>query len=119
LVSFDGAPGLVGIGFSGCYSSGIRKITPKNDDISKAYLYFLMKSPEVQEVIDRYSEGTTIKHASKSISHIIAPYVAGSERDLLLSTAFEQLINNIKEIDNLTTLRDTLLPRLISGKLKV
>lgn len=119
LVSFDGAPGLVGTGLEGCFSSGIRKVSPKVDFVSKAYLYFLMKTEEVQNVIDRYAEGTTIKHASKSISHIKAPITTAADKAEMLDHIFEQTIINLGQIKLLTTLRDTLLPRLISGKIKV
>lgn len=119
LVSFDGAPGLVCVGLEGCYSSGIRKITSRGNGITNSYLYFLMKSDEVQDIIERYSEGTTIKHASRSIPHIEAPYVAGSEAYVLLDAITGQIISSLGQISVLTKLRDSLLPRLISGKIKL
>lgn len=119
LVSFDGAPGLVGVGLNGCYSSGIRKVIPISDIVSTAYLYFLIKSTEVQKTIERYSEGTTIKHASRSIKHIHAYITPSRAEDHLLEEIFDQIVSNLGQIQTLTDLRDTLLPRLISGKIKM
>lgn len=73
LISFDGSPGVVVEGFTGAYSSGIRKVITLKTDIDKDYLYFVLQTRLVQEVIEKYSDGVTIKHASKALPHIRIP----------------------------------------------
>lgn len=73
LMSFDGSPGIVTKGFKGAYSSGIRKVTPKTLNLDKNFLFYILKTKFVQDVIEKYKTGITIKHASKSIQHIKIP----------------------------------------------
>ncbi len=120
LVSFDGAPGMVRVGYEGAYSSGIQKITSKHESISSGYIYFYMKSPTTQRVIDVYSTGTTIKHAGKSIDHMKIFIPKEQKQEVgQLDDIVDQIILNINNIAILSSLRDSLLPRLISGELKV
>lgn len=119
LVSFDGAPGLVMIGLKGSYSSGIRKIILVNNKVTMGYTYFLMKSNGIQNTIDSYSEGTTIKHASKSIDHMIARFYVNDDAMEKLQNILNLIENNLIQTQNLSTLRDILLPRLISEKIEL
>lgn len=119
LVSFDGAPGLVAVGLEGSYSTGIRKVVIKDDRLSIGYAYFLMKSEGIQGTIERYSEGTTIKHAPRAIENMTAKKPNNRAGMIELQDILDVFINNLLQIQTLTTLRDTLLPRLISGMVKV
>jgi type I restriction enzyme S subunit len=69
-VSMDGTPGIVKMGLSGCYSTGIRKLAIKDNAMKKSFLYFLMTSEHIQNIIKAHSKGTTILHASESIEHM-------------------------------------------------
>jgi type I restriction enzyme S subunit len=80
LMSFDGSPGIVTKGFKGAYSSGIRKVTPKTLNLDKNFLFYILKTKFVQDVIEKYKTGITIKHASKSIQHIKIPLPPLSEQ---------------------------------------
>ncbi|MDI3483413.1 MAG: hypothetical protein PWQ88_1284, partial [Candidatus Methanomethylophilaceae archaeon] len=73
LMSFDGSPGVVVTGYKGAYSSGIRKVTPKTQKLDKTFLFYVLKTKFVQDTIDKYTTGVTIKHASKSLLHIKIP----------------------------------------------
>jgi len=73
LMSFDGSPGIVIKGFKGAYSSGIRKVTPKMLNLNKNFLFYILKTKYVQDVIEKYKTGVTIKHASTSLQHIKLP----------------------------------------------
>lgn len=120
LVSFDGAPGMVRAGYKGAYSSGIQKVTPNNKYIANGYVYFLMKSEYIQRTIDMYSTGTTIKHAGKSIDNMNISIPENMQQQIdILDNIFSKIILNIVENQNLSSLRDSLLPRLISGKIEV
>ena len=65
LVAFDGAPGRTAFGLKGAFSSGIYKIA--SDIKNTGLVYFELVSKMNQKIINDYSQGTTILHASKSI----------------------------------------------------
>lgn len=123
LVSFDGTPGRVFIGSSGGYSSGIRKIKPKDNFsfVENSFIYYWAKSKETQRTIKLYSEGTTILHAGKSIEFLEISF----DKDLILEIQskikpiFSKTIINLEQIQSLTKTRDTLLPKLMSGQVRV
>jgi type I restriction enzyme, S subunit len=121
MVSFDGAIGRVGIGLSGAYSTGIRKVTSKNNDIGFSFIYGLVKSQNIQDQILTYANGTTILHAGSSIKHLVMPFNLGAVLKLeqILQPLMKKILNNFDENRNLEALRDTLLPRLMSGEIEV
>ena len=92
-----------------------------NDKRFVGVLYFLMKIklPE----ITGGSRGSVIKFITKGMIENYKFTLPDDEELAEMSEIFNQItINieeNVKEIQTLTTLRDTLLPRLISGKIKV
>lgn len=121
LVSFDGTVGRVSAFLEGCYSSGIRKIS--SHKYPNAFIYFLMKSEYIQNIIKKHATGTTILHASKSIEYLY--FLRDKESKILkryikvIQPIFERILNNITQIQTLTQLRDTLLPKLITGQIRV
>lgn len=121
LVSFDGTVGRVFIGGNGGYSSGIRKIYAKNGNIKNSFLYFWAKSEQTQETINLYSEGTTIQHAGKSIPYleIISNQEYIDEITESLNPIFIKILDNLYQIQSLARSRDELLPRLMSGIVRV
>lgn len=92
-----------------------------NDERLLGVLYFLMsiKLPE----ITGGSRGSVIKFITKGMIENYKFTLPNDEELAQLGEMFNQItINieeNIRQIQALTTLRDTLLPRLISGKVKV
>jgi type I restriction enzyme S subunit len=121
MISFDGAIGRVGIGLSGAYSTGIRKVTSKNNDIGFSFIYSLVKSQNIQDQILTYANGTTILHAGSSIKHLVMPFDLGAVLKLeeILQPLMKKILNNFDENRNLEALRDTLLPKLMSGEIEV
>lgn len=122
LVSFDGAIGRVGIGFEGSYSTGLRKIYPKKDIFfPKEYIYYLFKSDDIQNTLKNYANGTTILHASSSIRFLKTFYNEKIIRDFskVISPIFSKVIQIINENDKLAETRDLLLPKLMSGEIRV
>ncbi|MFQ3579397.1 MAG: restriction endonuclease subunit S [Bacteroidales bacterium] len=73
LITFDGSPGIVKKGFSGAFSSGIRKINIISNFLCRGYTFYVLQADFVQKVILKHSTGVTIKHASKAIPHILIP----------------------------------------------
>jgi len=121
LVSFDWTVGRVFIWGYGWYSSGMRKIFTKNKKIKNSFVYFWAKSQEVQDTINLYSEGTTIQHAGKAIPYL---QIISNEEMIwniqdVLDPFFEKILSNIEQIQSLSKTRDELLPRLMSGEVRV
>ena len=70
VLSLDATIGIVKMGLEGVYSTGMRKLVIKNDNINKPFLYCLVKSERIQRIIETFATGTTILHAGKSIKHM-------------------------------------------------
>ena len=121
LCSFDGTVGRVAIGLEGLYSSGMCKISPKNKNISPAYVYYLMKSQPVQNTIQTFANGSTILHAGKSIKKLQTYFETSVVKEYgeIATPILNEILSLEKENKQLTHQRDLLLPRLMSGKLSI
>ena len=121
LVSFDGTVGRIGIGISGAYSTGIRKVYDKDNEISNALIYFIFKDNSIQETIRKYATGSNILHAGGSIEHLKIPY----DTEIYLKfeekvkIIFEQILLNKEQNQELIKLRDFMLPLLMNGRVTI
>ncbi len=121
-VSMDGTPGIVKMGLFGCYSTGIRKLVIKDKVMKKPFLYFLMISEHIQNIIKAHSKGTTILHASESIKHMNFILPANDLMitfDEIVSPMIKEILLFNKQNKILRETRDLLLPKLISGELNI
>jgi type I restriction enzyme S subunit len=124
LLSLDGTVGIVAIGYRGAYSTGIRKIVVMNENtINKEFVWCLLKTDYIQNIIKEHAAGrTTIAHAGKAIGFmrtILPDKEIMKHFHNLVKPLFDQIISNIKENQNLSTIRDNLLPKLLSGEIRV
>lgn len=123
LLTLDATIGIVRIGMKGVHSSGVRKVYSKeNNVVPKSYIYSLLKSKEIQDTIYTYANGTTILHAGKSLNYMYVPVpdkIIFKEFADLAEPIFNKLVNNLVEITILENIRDSLLPKLMSGKIRV
>jgi type I restriction enzyme S subunit len=122
LISLDGTIGRVFIGGQGGYSSGIRKVVAKEKFISKSLIFFFLKSAEFQDSLELFSGGeTTIKHVGGAIKNIKFVFKKETCEKFAekINSIFEKMLNNISEIQTLSAIRDSLLPKLMSGKISV
>lgn len=122
LVSFDGTVGRVKIGIEGSYSTGIRKVYSKDNAFTDGFIYFLMKTEFIQDKINKFAKGTTILHAGDAIKHfesVIPNNKIRSQFNLISESTFEKILANIIEIKSLQKIRDLLLPKLMSGQIRV
>jgi len=94
-------------------------VNPKFE-LTKEFLYCYLS------VFDFYSLGSTSSIAIAINSKIVKgmPFIVPNNSSLeefnrTTSTLFESINNNINQTESLTKLRDTLLPKLISGELRV
>jgi type I restriction enzyme S subunit len=103
-------------------STDLVKVVPSSY-LSKVYLYFLMKTDEFKHYCLGASNGTTVMHLSKKALpeyEFKLPSAELLNRFTLIAQPLLEKINiNQKHIQQLETLRDTLLPKLMSGQLNV
>lgn len=98
-------------------------IRPKFEKLSVPYLYYLFKSEDFQTHIFGYISGTTVLHLAKEG---IPNYQFIKPSDSILdkyqefaSPIFNLIEQNLQQSRTLAALRDTLLPKLISGEARV
>lgn len=99
-------------------------LRPKNQiGIDFPYLYILTNSVDfIEELRSRANSGVQVNLSTSEIkaSKIILPSKnINLKFDNILKGLFESIFNNTKENQQITNLRDTLLPKLISGELEV
>ena len=103
-------------------STDLVKVVPTSY-LSKVYLYFLMKTDEFKHYCLGSSNGTTVLHLSKKALpeyDFKLPPAELVERFTVVAEPLLEKINiNQKHIQQLETLRDTLLPKLMSGVVRV
>jgi type I restriction enzyme S subunit len=109
------------MGEKGVLNQRCCKFVGKQDSISNYYVMFLVK-PEL-EFVQSYKTGTTVSHLGKADIDkfvVVQPPFAVIEK---FSKIADALLNNkiklAKENINLATLRDTLLPKLMNGEIKI
>jgi type I restriction enzyme S subunit len=98
-------------------------VRPLVSEITTTYLYELFMTLDFQNHIYGHTSGTTVLHLSsngvQSYETHIAPFAILEEFSKVGTESFSRKKSNIHQIRTLTNLRDTLLPKLISGELRV
>lgn len=102
-----------------CTNQGFKSLVPKK--AGTCFLYCFLKY--VTPVIENKSTGSTFKEASgslmKSLQVIMPEQKVFEDFETIVSPLFARIESLEKENSCLSTLRDTLLPRLMSGELEV
>ena len=111
----------VWLGEKGVLNQRCCKFKAKASCISNYYLLFLVK-PEL-EYVQSYKTGTTVSHLGKSdidrFSVLTPPLDVIEAFSKLVNPMKDEVVNKAKESRRLAQLRDLLLPKLMSGELKV
>lgn len=99
-------------------------LRPNNDlGIDFPYLYILTNSNDfIEDLRSRANSGVQVNLSTseiKSSKVLLPPKFINIEFDNCIKPFFETIFNNTSENQELTNLRDTLLPKLISGELEV
>lgn len=100
------------------------KVVSKDDKIKNSFLYYLMKTEEFKWHCIWYASGTTVLHLSKKA---IPEFKIALPQTLDLVKKFSdsasdittKITNNIYEIESIIQTRNSMLPRLMSGKMRV
>lgn len=121
-----GAPGSVNLipdPIDFCIAQDMIALRVNQKFVSNFYLFAYFRSPSVQKKILNMSVGTTIPHLKKT--DLLKFHIPIPNSDYLkrytnkVAPIYDQLNLNHIETQTLTTLRDTLLPKLISGEVRV
>lgn len=108
-------------GKTGLLNQRVCKLIPQQTSISNLFVLYLMK-PEL-EFVQSYKTGTTVSHLGKADidKFVVAlpPLEVVEDCSELLDPILQRIKNISAESRTLSLLRDTLLPRLMSGELEV
>jgi type I restriction enzyme S subunit len=121
LMVMDGASsGGVERGHKGVLGSTLAVIDVK--EIGSAYVYHFLKGRE--EDTNQNTTGTSIPHTDKNMVEKYLVVVPDNERitnqfETISNSILSKSINNKLEIQTLQQIRDSLLPKLMSGKIRV
>ena len=105
------------------YSMDLVKVVPKENFPYKFLLLALLKNRFFKAHSLGYVNGTTVLHLSKKALPDYNVYKPTNEEADKMNSIFEgiytKMAQHLGEIEKLSQLRDTLLPRLMSGELKI
>ncbi len=103
-----------------CTNQGFKSIVP-NKEIGTAFVYYYLKNNTSR--IESQASGSTFKEASGSLINslpiVIPPVKLISKFNEIANPIFSQQEKNEEEIKKLSQLRDSVLPKLMSGELKI
>ena len=108
-------------GNTGLLNQRVCKLMPQQTSISNLFVLYLMK-PEL-EFVQSYKTGTTVSHLGKAdidkFVVVLPPLKVVEDCSKILDSILQRIKNISAESRTLSTLRDTLLPRLMSGEIEV
>jgi type I restriction enzyme S subunit len=87
--------------------------------VSVEYLYILLKNTPIKGIVTGAVQPKINQANLKSLNIILPPEDVRSSFSNLLPPLFSQIRHNADEVQYLISLRDTLLPKLMSGELSV
>ena len=103
-----------------CTNQGFKTFVPKSDDYTEYLYYYLLTN---MKKIEQLGSGTTFKEVSRG-SLTSFPVIVPDKKTLdafnsSIKPLFEKQLVNTKQIETLTTQRNTLLPLLMTGQVAV
>jgi len=103
-------------------SLDLQIVRPKNN-FSKNYVYYLLKTEEFHNHALSYTNGTTVLHLNKNAVPKFISIIPSKEIldkfDNIIESILTKIAISESEIQTLSYLRDSLLPKLMSGKIRV
>ena len=106
------------------FSMDLVKVIPKSKHISKFLIAAILQDKKFKAHCFGYVNGTTVLHLSKKALPEYQLYLPCDlsvlkPLDELVTALYQRISANIEEITKLETLRDALLPKLMSGELDI
>ena len=107
-----------------CVNQRVGKFFLGNEPLQKLpFIYLNLRQSSVHDEIINRGQGSAQPNISggdiETLKVVIAPDVVISNFNVMLYPSFKKMISNQQESRRLAELRDTLLPKLMSGELKV
>lgn len=117
VLSFSGYEDII-------FSMDVVKVVPNNPGISKFLIAAILQTQAFKEHCLGYVNGTTVLHLSKKALPEYSLFLPRNlsilkPLDEAVSSMYQQMASNIDENIQLTKLRDTLLPQMLSGEIDV
>lgn len=104
-------------------SMDLVKVKSKHEWLSNEFLYRMMRTREFKEHCLGYSNGSTVLHLSKqaipSFEFFVPPKEKIQNYTEFAKDLFGKKFKNIEQILTLEKLRDNLLPKLMSGEVRI
>ena len=104
-------------------SMDLVKVASKFDWLSNEFLYRMMRTREFKEHCLGYSNGSTVLHLSKQAIPSYEFFLPPKEKIQFFTANVKAMLGkkfkNIEQIQTLEKLRDTLLPKLMSGEIRI
>ena len=106
------------------FSMDLVKVIPKNDTVSKFLIAAILQNKKFKAHCLGYVNGTTVLHLSKKALPEYKLFLPSNlstlkPLDEIVTTLYKNISNNIAENIHLQKLRESLLPKLMSGELDV
>lgn len=105
------------------FSMDVVKVVSKSEFFSNSFLYYLMKTQAFKEHCLGYANGSTVLHLSKKaipeFEFHIPPKIIAQSFQKQVESINKKILNNNNEIQTLIQQRDSLLPKLMSGEVKI
>lgn len=103
-------------------NTSIIRFRPKNKNY-RIFMYLYLKSREFKEYLESSADGSVQANFGpthlRTIKIIIPPNHTLEKFENAISPFYERINNNYSQIQTLEKLRDTLLPKLMSGEIRV
>ncbi|SDI57145.1 type I restriction enzyme, S subunit [Pseudobutyrivibrio sp. 49] len=117
VLSFSGYQDII-------FSMDVVKVLPDNPHVSKFLIAALLQTKQFKRHCLGYVNGTTVLHLSKKALpnySLMMPkdFSVLKPLDDAVSVMYQKMASNIDENVQLTKLRDSILPRLMSGELDI
>jgi type I restriction enzyme S subunit len=111
-------------GDRGIFSHHLHRLVPLgNSQLSRHWLYVCLLDPAIHDLVAGYANGTTVNMLpTAGLQDPVIP-IPPSERlsklDAFVAPLLTSIEQSVVQTDHLTALRDLLLPRLVSGRIRV
>ena len=111
-------------GSEGIFSQHIYKLEVKDGSpLTRIFLYYLLKSQEVWEQVVGAANGSTVNmlpaNGLETAEFNLPPSQIINDFTSIAANMLDKQEQNILDIETLSHLRDTLLPKLMSGEVRV
>lgn len=106
------------------FSMDLVKVVPKNSEVSKFLIAAILQDKRFKAHCLGYVNGTTVLHLSKKALPEYKLYLPRSMDELkplddIVTALYKKIASNISENTQLELLRNSLLPKLMSGEIDV